>query len=243
MKTHIPSFVLNKKGLRFCIALCAGTASMSTLIPVAYAQDEQIEEVIITGSRLRQNSNATSAQPISTISAVDLTQTSTTDIAEILNDNPALLSSVSGSNSIDNGASNVNNADNVGGSSLDLRGLGFERTLTLVNGRRHVAGIEGTSAVDVSTIPASLIDRVEVLTGGASAVYGADAVTGVVNFVLKDDYEGFEIDARTAMSAERDGETSKIEVLFGRNCKENRSNKTIALNCQYSEDLRKGDVC
>lgn len=241
MKTHIPSFVLNKKGLRFCIALCAGTASMSTLTPVAYAQDEQIEEVIITGSRLRQNSNATSAQPISTISAVDLTQTSTTDIAEILNDNPALLSSVSGSNSIDNGASNVNNADNVGGSSLDLRGLGFERTLTLVNGRRHVAGIEGTSAVDVSTIPASLIDRVEVLTGGASAVYGADAVTGVVNFVLKDDYEGFEIDARTAMSGERDGETSNIDVLFGRNFNENRGNITLALQYNQSEGVRQGD--
>lgn len=187
MKTHIPNFVIIKKGLRFCIALCA---AMAIFLPVAHAQDEVVEEVIVTGSRLRQNSNATSSQPLSTISAIDLTQTSTTAIAEILNDNPELLSPVSGSNSIDNGASNNTNADNVGGSRLDLRGLGFERILTLVNGRRHVAGIEGTSAVDVSTIPASLIDRVEVLTSGASAVYGADAVTGVVNFVLKDDSRG-----------------------------------------------------
>ena len=70
--------------------------------------------------------------------------------------------------------------------------MGFKRTLTLVNGRRHVAGIEGTAAVDISTIPAALIDRVDVLSGGASAVYGADALTGVVNVILKDDFEGVE---------------------------------------------------
>ncbi|NQV70495.1 MAG: TonB-dependent receptor [Pseudohongiella sp.] len=240
MSTHIPNFA-PKKGLRYFIALCAGTASLSALPTIAFSQDELIEEVVVTGSRIRQNTNATSSQPLSTISGVDLTQTSTVDIAEILNDNPALLSSVTGSNSIDDGASNVDNASNVGGSSLDLRGLGYERTLTLVNGRRHVSGIEGTSAVDVSTIPASLIERVEVLTGGASAVYGADAVTGVVNFVLKDDYEGFEIDARTTLSEERDGETSNIDVLFGRNFNENRGNITVALQYNQSEGMRQGD--
>lgn len=240
MKTPTPRFV-QKKGLRFFIALCAGTASISTLPQLAVAQDDQIEEVVVTGSRLRQNSNATSSQPISTINALDLTQTSTTDIAEVLNDNPALLSSVTGTNSIDNAASNVGGANNVGGSSLNLRGLGFERTLTLVNGRRHVAGIEGTGAVDVSTIPAALIERVEVLTGGASAVYGADAVTGVVNFVLKDDFEGFEIDARTSISGESDAETSNLSVLFGRNFNDGRGNITVAGQYSQSQGVRQGD--
>jgi len=240
MQTHNPNFV-PKKGLRFFIALCVGTASLSTFPHLASAQEDQIEEVVVTGSRLRQNSNATSSQPVSTINAVDLTQTSTVDIAEILNDNPALLSSITGTNSIDNGASNVSAADNVGGSSLDLRGLGYERTLTLVNGRRHVSGIEGTGSVDVSTIPASLIDRVEVLTGGASAVYGADAVTGVVNFVLKDDYEGFELDARTALSGEGDAGTSNIDMLWGSNFNEGRGNITVALQYNQTEGLRQGD--
>lgn len=240
MKTHNPE-LFPKKGLRYFIAVCAGTASLSSLTPIALAQDSQIEEVVVTGSRIRQDTNATSSQPLATISGVDLTQTSTVDIAEILNDNPALLSSVTGTNSIDNGASNVQNADNVGGSTLDLRGLGYERTLTLVNGRRHVSGIEGTGSVDVSTIPASLIERVEVLTGGASAVYGADAVTGVVNFVLKDDYEGLEIDARTALSGESDAETSNLDILWGSNFGQDRGNVTVALQYNQSEGLRQGD--
>ena len=157
MQPHRPNFV-PKKGLRYFIALVAGTAGMSSIPSIASAQDVQIEEVVITGSRIRQTSNATSAQPLSTINAESLTQTSTIDIGEILNDDPALLSSVTGTNSIDNSANNVSNANNVGGSSLDLRGLGYERTLTLVNGRRHVSGIEGTGAVDISTIPSSLIE-------------------------------------------------------------------------------------
>ena len=79
----------------------------------------------------------------------------------------------------------------VGQTVLQLRGMGPERTLVLVNGRRHVAGVAGSQSVDIGSIPAALIERVEVLTGGASAIYGADAVTGVVNFVLKENFEGF----------------------------------------------------
>ena len=99
-------------------------------------------------------------------------------------------------NSLDSAAANLGDANNIGGSALNLRGLGTERTLTLVNGRRHVPGIEGTAAVDISTIPSGLIERVEILSGGASAVYGSDALTGVVNFILKDDFEGFELNAQ-----------------------------------------------
>lgn len=76
--------------------------------------------------------------------------------------------------------------------ALDLRGLGTERTLVLVNGRRRVPAMPGSSAVDVSVIPAGLVERGEVITGGASALYGADAVAGVANFILKKDFDGFE---------------------------------------------------
>ncbi|MFO7285353.1 MAG: TonB-dependent receptor [Gammaproteobacteria bacterium] len=234
---------LARSRLSYLIALCTGTA----VAPAADAQevpsrtlDGFVEEVVVTGSRMVR-SNANTAQPISTISAETLRQTGTTDIGEILNDNPALLSSITSSNSLDNEPGNVGAADNVGGSALDLRGLGFHRTLTLVNGRRHVSGIEGTLAVDISTIPSALIESVEVLTGGASAVYGADAVTGVVNIVLKDDFEGFELDLRPGVSGEGDAETSSLSLLFGRNFNERHGNVIVSFQHEYSAGLRQGD--
>lgn len=239
MRVDRPRFAIRKEGLRYFIAICAGTASLAS--GSAHVSAQEIEEVMVTGSRITRATNASATQPLSTISSDALKNTSVTDIAEILNDNPSLLSSVSSANSVDDDAANVDNTDNVGGSTLDLRGMGFERTLTLVNGRRHVAGIEGTSAVDVSTIPAALIEQVEVLTGGASAVYGADAVTGVVNFVLKDDFEGAEIDFRTSMSSKGDAETNVLSGLFGKNFADGRGNVVLALQSSSTAGLRAGD--
>lgn len=199
-----------------------------------------IEEVVVTGSRI-ERSNATSNQPISTISGEDIARTGRQDLGEILNDNPAMLSSVTASNSLDFEPNNVAEADNIGGSALDLRGLGYQRTLTLVNGRRHVSGIEGTSSVDVSTIPSALIEQVEVLTGGASAIYGADAVTGVVNFILKDDFEGLELDFKPGISSEGDGESTSLSAVFGKNFNDGRGNVTFALQHDYTKGLRAGD--
>jgi outer membrane receptor protein involved in Fe transport len=158
-----------------------------------------------------------------------------------LNDSPALLASTTSANSLDSAAENTAGSNNIGGSALNLRGLGIERTLTLINGRRHVAGIEGTSAVDVSTIPSGLIERVEILSGGASAVYGADAVTGVVNFILKDDYEGFEITAEAGQAAEDSYGTSRISLLGGLNFDEGRGNITVSVQFDQDDGLQFGD--
>jgi outer membrane cobalamin receptor len=211
-------------------------------MPVLHAQPAPaIEELVVTGSRIQRADNATSAQPLSVISADDLTSSASIDIGEILNENPALLSSVTSTDSIGGAAQNNGRAGNVGGSALNLRALGSQRTLTLVNGRRHVSGIEGTSSVDVSTIPSALIERVEVLTGGASAVYGADAVTGVVNFVLKNDFEGVDIDFRTGISGEGDAGTTSVRALMGRNFDDNRGNINLSLQHDYTDGLRAGD--
>lgn len=208
----------------------------------SYAEEEEeilLEEVVVTGSRIKSNAN--SAQPVTSFSAEELNYGGQGDIAEILNDNPALLSSVTAANSLDDGANNLGDADvnNIGGSALDLRGLGTERTLTLVNGRRHVAGIEGTAAVDISTIPSGLIERVDILSGGASAVYGSDALTGVVNFILKDDYEGFEISAQGGTADDYGNE--KISALGGINFDDGRGNVTVSVQYEQNDGLKSGD--
>lgn len=225
---------------RGILATMVALASLPSLPVLAQEGAAGIEEVVVTGSRITR-SNIDSAQPVSTISADDILRSGQLDVAEVLNDNPALLSTISSGNSLDSTAANLGAAGNVGGSAADLRGLGFERTLTLVNGRRHVSGIEGTSSVDVGTIPSGLIERVEVLTGGASAIYGADAVTGVVNFILRDDFEGFELDFTPGLAGEGDAESYRASALFGRNFAEGRGNITIAVQYDYDDGLRKGD--
>lgn len=209
----------------------------------ASAQEgESLEEIVVTGSRVSRDPNATSSQPISSIGSDAFDLSVATDIVEVINDNPALLSSVSAANSLDESADNVGQADNIGGATLNLRGLGYERTLTLVNGRRHVAGIEGTSSVDVSTIPPALIERVEILTGGASAIYGADAVTGVVNFVLRDDFEGFELDVRPTRSSRGDNESINMSGMFGHNFDNDRGNVTVVVQYASNDGLRSGEA-
>ena len=98
----------------------------------------------------------------------------------------------------------------------------------LVNSRRHVAGVGGSQAVDIGSIPQQLIERVEVLTGGASAVYGADAVTGVVNFIMKDDFEGHNVNFTGGISSEGDGENFSVGALYGMNFADDRGNFTIS---------------
>ncbi|MFT4712034.1 MAG: outer membrane receptor protein involved in Fe transport [Candidatus Azotimanducaceae bacterium] len=212
-------------------------AMLATGSPAIAEEDSTLEEVVVTGTRIKSNAN--SAQPVTSFSAEQITYGGQADIAEILNDNPALLSSITAASSLDSEASNLGGTNNIGGSALNLRGLGIERTLTLVNGRRHVAGIEGTSAVDISSIPTALIERVDILSGGASAVYGSDALTGVVNFILKKDYEGFEVTAQGG-SADSYG-TRQFSALGGLNFDNGRGNITMSFQYETDDGLLTGD--
>lgn len=196
--------------------------SLTGLSTTATAQDAADDVVVVTGSRIPQDPNLLSSVPVQSLDADDIKLSGEISLAEIVNDIPALISSTS----VENSAS--------GGSSLNLRGLGGVRTLTLVNGRRHVAGFRGTSAVDVGTIPRALVERTEVTTGGASAIYGADAVTGVVNFVLKDDFEGFEADVRGGISTHGDAENFVIDATYGKNFADDRGN--FVISASYVED-------
>jgi outer membrane receptor protein involved in Fe transport len=122
--------------------------------------------------------------------------------------------------------SSVNSAGGSGVLTANLRGLGATRTLTLVNGRRFIPA-NGAGSVDLSTIPNALVKRVEVITGGASAVYGSDAIAGAVNFMLRDDFEGFDFSTQYGETTSSDGTILNFDVLFGTNIGEDRGNITL----------------
>lgn len=213
---------------------------MAPLAPVALAQGAMIEEVVVTGSRIARDPNATSSNPIQSVGAADIRLSGSAEATEYLRQQPALLTSLSSEASADSGAVG-GSFSRIGQSVLALRGMGADRTLVLVDGRRHVSGVDGTQSVDIGTIPSALIDRVETLTGGASSIYGADAVTGVVNFILKDDFEGVDVNAQMSQNGSGDGRTSTLGLLVGQNFDEGRGNFTIGLDVLKRNNTLFGD--
>ena len=194
------------------------------------------EAIVVTGSRIARDPNVGSAAPIISVTAEELQRSGTSDVVDTLRDIPALSTSTSTEGSIDGVFNQA-----VGQSILNLRGLGSNRTLVLVNGRRHVSGVAGEQAVDVNSIPTALIERVEVLTGGASSIYGADAVTGVVNFVLKEDFEGIQGNIQTGISSEGDGWRINGDLTWGTNFADGRGNITISGEYARNDELLLGD--
>lgn len=227
------------------LGLLSATIFTSTAMATpAFAQDvmggEMADDeplIIVTGSRLQRDPNLGSPSPVVSISEEDFRGNS--DTTETLRTLPALTSSVSSASTID--AGELGSGASVGVATLNLRGLGAERTLVLVNGRRHVAGVAESAIVDINSIPSSLIESVEVLTGGASAVYGADAVSGVVNFILQDDYEGIELGAQAGMSGHADGDQYDLYMKLGQNFGDGRGNFTLVGEYSRSYGLRFGD--
>ena len=226
----------NRRRQTLKTAVLAGASLGVLAASPALAQDAQSDEqaegqdrIVVTGSRIARDPNLTGAVPVQSLDEETIRLSGELNIADVVNDIPALISSLTAENS------------NTGANSLNLRGLGGERTLTLVNGRRHVAGFRGTQAVDTGTIPRALVERVEVSTGGASAIYGADAVTGVVNFILRDDFEGVQVDFRAGVSGEGDAENFAFDALFGENFHNGRGNIVIGLTMEQDTGLTYGE--
>lgn len=180
----------------------------------------------MTGSRIR-SVNLQSAVPVTSLSAATFTNTAQISIGDVLNELPALRSTYSTANS-------TRFIGTAGLNLLDLRGLGTSRTLVLVNGRRHVSASEGSSEVDTNTIPTDLIDRVDVVTGGNSAIYGSDAIAGVVNFVLKKNFEGLTIRGQEGISDRSDGNAYFVSATAGKNFDGGRGN--IAISAEYAKE-------
>ena len=211
------------------VALASAFAGAGALPQIALAEEAQLEEVVVTGSRIRRADYVANA-PVATLGADQIELTATVNTEQLLNTMPQMVP----------GFDRTSNNPGNGTATVDLRGLGSNRTLVLINGTRAVPTTQGGS-VDINNIPTALIERVEVLTGGASAVYGSDAVAGVVNFVLKDDFEGVAFNINTEQTEEGDAELTSVDLTIGGNIADGRGN--VVINAQYTdrEDLFQGD--
>ncbi len=199
----------------------ASTDGTDTAAPQAAPQD-----IVITGSRI-SSPNATSTSPITTITPTQLLATSRVSIGDTLNTLPQLQSTFSQANS-------TRFLGTAGLNLLDLRGLGTQRTLVLVNGRRHVGAdiLNNAVSVDINTIPSDLIESIDITTGGDSAVYGSDAIAGIVNFRLKDHFQGLEARVQGGISQHGDAGSYFGSILGGKNFADGRGN--IAVDLEYA---------
>jgi outer membrane receptor protein involved in Fe transport len=214
-----------------------GTGAGETDEPATLDSEAEIEsgqdasaanqgDITITGSRIRRP-NLESTVPITSVGGNEFFETGQTSVGDVLNELPALRSTFSQSNS-------SRFLGTAGLSLLDLRGLGTQRTLVLQNGRRHVGSDVLNNAVspDINTFPTDLIERVDIVTGGNSAIYGSDAIAGVANFVLKRDYDGFQIRGQGGISKYGDAGSYYVSGLAGKNFAGGRGN--VVLNLEYA---------
>jgi iron complex outermembrane recepter protein len=186
--------------------VAASAVAQTTPAAPAAAASEKIEKIEVTGSRI-PSANLESTSPITTIDAAAIKVDGIRSVENLLNNLPQVFADQGGN--VSNGA--------TGTATVNLRGLGPTRTLVLVNGRRLPAGSPREFAADLNQIPAPLIKRVEILTGGASAIYGSDAVAGVVNFIMNDKFEGAQFEANQSFYNHQQHDRSGLsEVIRGR---------------------------
>ncbi|HVJ66613.1 MAG TPA: TonB-dependent receptor [Caulifigura sp.] len=206
------------------------TADQQAAVVKEEDQADSDDAIVVTGSRIvRPDLEAPS--PVTTVDSEQFDLTGTVTVETLLNELPQLI------------PGNTRTSNNQGGedfSTLDLRGLGPNRTLILVDGER-VPASSSSGVVDIGTIPAGLIERVDVVTGGASAVYGSDAMAGVVNFILKDNFEGLEVSSQYGISDHGDGASFNIQALLGGNFADDRGNMTFFTSYYTREAVGQGD--
>jgi outer membrane receptor protein involved in Fe transport len=206
------------------------TADQQAAVAKPEDQADSDDAIVVTGSRIvRPDLEAPS--PVTTVDSEQFDLTGTVTVETLLNELPQLI------------PGNTRTSNNQGGedfSTLDLRGLGPNRTLILVDGER-VPASSTSGVVDIGTIPAGLIERVDVVTGGASAVYGSDAMAGVVNFILKDNFEGLEVSSQYGITDHGDGASFNIQALLGGNFADDRGNMTFFTSYYTREAVGQGD--
>lgn len=211
----------------------ATAGGMSLPVQAQDAPQDEIEEVqtvVVTGTRIaRQDYEA--ASPVISVGTEQLNATGTVTVEQLLNTLPQIVPDI---------AAGSNNPPGNGKAQINIRGLGPQRNLVLVDGRRMTSSDED-GVVDVNTIPTPLIERIEVITGGASAVYGADAVGGVLNFILDDNFSGAEISTQYGLTEQGDGEIINADFVVGGNFEEGRGNAVLYASYTQRDAVDKGD--
>lgn len=208
------------------------TSGDQAALPASAQADDaaQVDEVVVTGSRVRSTYN--SPTPVNVVGAERMQQLAIPDVATALNQIPSFRASTSASTIL----FRVSGA--IGGNIPDLRGLGTSRTLVLVDGRRFVPSLD-SGGVDLNSVPNALVARAEVVTGGASAAYGADAVAGVVNLILDTKFDGFKIDASAGVSERGDGANYFFSAAGGRDFLQGRGH--VIAGIEYRDDQGVGN--
>ncbi|MCH9691627.1 MAG: TonB-dependent receptor plug domain-containing protein, partial [Gammaproteobacteria bacterium] len=198
---------MKKKLLSTAIKGALGFSATIMLLPAtptfAQVDSDLVEEVVVTGSRI-ERANDVSVSPVTAVSAEDFKATGVVRVEDLINTLPQVAATQT--STVSNGS--------TGTATVSLRGLEAKRTLVLIDGRRMPTGsplAEGSGA-DLNQIPGSLVERVEVLTGGASATYGSDAIAGVVNFIMMDDFEGVRFESQTSLY-QHNNDNSRIQNL------------------------------
>jgi outer membrane receptor protein involved in Fe transport len=223
--------------------LCYHGAALAQPAAGGEASGGASDRIVVTGSRIARSGDA--ASPVVTIDAATLERAGHVPIIETLAQHPALLASSFGARTAGTeglfDASGMTTLGRAGAAFLNLRGLGENRTLVLVNGRRHVAGYIKSAAVDINAIPTGLIEGLDVLTGGASAIYGADGVSGVVNFRLARNFDGFRARGQAGVSSRGDAGQRYGSLTFGRNFGGGRGNIALAYEYRAQDRVRSAD--
>ncbi|WP_444891259.1 TonB-dependent receptor domain-containing protein [Microbulbifer sp. DLAB2-AA] len=220
---------MKKNLLSAAVKGAIGFTAAAIMVPTmpAFAQQdaEMVEEVVVTGSRIKRQ-DLESVTPLTSIGAEEFQISGNLNVEQKLAELPQTLPSF--------GPSSNNPGD--GTARVDLRGLGSSRTVVLVNGRRYIPSTQ-TGVVDLNTIPSTLIKSVDVITGGASAVYGSDALAGVVNFQLVDDFEGVQITSLYDVSEDGDAAKRNIDLTIGGNFAEGKGNATVYASWTDREEV------
>jgi outer membrane receptor protein involved in Fe transport len=193
------------------------------------------EAIVVTGSRIA-SPTLRSPSPLQVIDARDIQDSGQLNVQSVIQQNPAISASPTFSRT--NSAFSTSSG---GVASIDLRNLGTARTLVMINGHRTVAGVPGTNIVDLNTIPTEFIERVEVLTGGASSIYGSDAIAGVVNFIYKKDFSGIQFTGQSGISEHGDAASYSLGTMIGSNFADNRGNVMIYAGYTKEEGVRSAD--
>ena len=214
--------MLNIKKLYLVSTALVGLAG--ALPSLGFAADKaadasDVQEIVVTGSRIARP-NLEQPTPVSMLSNLQIVNSGSANLGDIV----AKLPNVGTAATVRANSNNYGNGAGI--SAIDLRNLGTSRTLVLVDGQRHVAGDLGSNAVDTNSIPSALVERVEIITGGASAVYGSDAVSGVVNIVMKKSFEGIDASVQTGGFDQGFGRKNSASITAGRNFLDGKLNFT-----------------